>query len=78
MGCVRCSGTGETLMEQTIGAGEILVHEPNRCTVTILDEQRVEITQKLRQRTLPLGQALRLRAVLLAAGGMAQLTSPRG
>jgi putative transposase len=38
--------------------------------VTVLDEQRVEITQRLRQRTLPIGQALRLRAVLLAAGGM--------
>ena len=38
--------------------------------VTVLDDQRAEITRKLRQRTLPVGQALRLRAVLLAAEGM--------
>jgi len=38
--------------------------------VTVLDEQRVAITRQLRQRTLPMGLALRLRAVLLAADGM--------
>lgn len=38
--------------------------------VTILDDQRAAITHTLRQRTLPMGHALRLRAVLLAADGM--------
>jgi len=37
--------------------------------LTILDEQHTEIQRQLRQRTLPVGQAQRLRAVLLAAEG---------
>jgi transposase len=37
--------------------------------LTVLETQRVEIQQQLRQRTLPAGHAQRLRAILLAADG---------